>query len=88
MVEDDPDTRPDSFLFDAVEFVFIVVYLAVPVGSSILLDVTLGERFRASPPPLPIMAGLASYWPLAFIPFMFRMAQSHAARFMEKRKKR
>jgi|APSaa5957512622_1039677.scaffolds.fasta_scaffold12325_7 hypothetical protein len=81
------DSTPRSFCFDVMEFIIIGLYVAVPLSAYFGLCLLLGRFHRSESWAIRILFGLASNWPIIFIPAAFRMARRHAAGLVNRRKR-
>ena len=74
--------QPHSFFYDVIEFIIILLYIAVPVALYSVLYWILTPYRESDTWGIQFLAALAYCWTFAFIPYMFRKAKQHSARLL------
>jgi len=78
--------RPRSFGYDLVEFMLIVLYLAVPVSINFGLSILLKPLDDLGIWIIQVLAGFVTASPIILMPKAFRLAQRHASLLTRKEK--
>jgi hypothetical protein len=76
-----------SFGYDLVEFMLIVLYLAVPVALNFGLSILLKPLDDLGLWIIQVLAGFVTASPIILMPRAFRLARRHAARLLTRKTK-
>jgi len=79
--------RPRSFGYDLVEFMLIVLYLAVPVSINFGLSILLKPLDDSGIWIIRVLAGFVTASPIILMPKAFRLARPHAASLLTRKQK-
>ena len=78
---------PRSLGYDLVEFVLIILYLAVPVSINVGLSMLLKPLDDLGIWIVQVLAGFVTASPIILMPKAFRLAQRHAASLLTRKEK-
>ena len=87
MKDSESTERPRSFGYDLVEFMLIVLYLAVPVSINFGLSILLKPLDDSGIWIIQVLAGFVTASPIILMPKAFRLAQRHAASLLTRKEK-